>query len=492
MFLETPSDSDEFRQFPDKVDPWERGQPTQRDSRPLWKRVLTSDIWTPTWCRHNPDKPFVFTISLMLLCALTSAVTAANLNYIYPILNKAADDFGITYQTASIIPQLLKAGYGIGLLLFCPMGDVVRLRPFILLLSIVTTVTWLGLCLAKDFKLFAGLSFVAGLVTVSPQILVPLIGGLAPPERRATAVSIVVGGLMMGIAISRVVAGIVTEYTHWRNIYWAALGLQVVLLLAMWLGLPDFPPVEKRRVGDYVRKYLRILWGMAVLTVTKPMLAYGCAVTFLTNGALASYWTVITAHLADSPRNFSPLQVGLYFIIAIGTTVMIPIYSYFVIERSAPYVSSTIGLVLALVTIALDAYAGNKLGNTKGLVGAVLQAVGIDWGTQVASVAYRVAVYEDMPRQTNRANVVFSALAFFGQLAGTGVGNAMYAGGGWTRLGTFHIAVVVATLVVVFARGPREKRWFGWKGGASMKPTRFSLNVDDNSGAEKSGSDDRV
>ena len=56
--------------------------------------------------------------------------------------------------------------------------------------------------------------------------MLPLVGGLAPAHRRATALSVVVSGVFLGILIARVLSGVVTEYTSWRNVYWLALGLQ--------------------------------------------------------------------------------------------------------------------------------------------------------------------------------------------------------------------------------------------------------------------------
>ena len=60
------------------------------------------------------------------------------------------------------------------------------------------------------------------------QVL-PLVGELAPPHRRATALSIVVSALLLGILIARILSGVVTYYTSWRNIYWLACGLQYLV-----------------------------------------------------------------------------------------------------------------------------------------------------------------------------------------------------------------------------------------------------------------------
>ncbi|KAK4661214.1 uncharacterized protein QC763_704270 [Podospora pseudopauciseta] len=437
--------------------------PTKESQSSLLKRFVRSNRWTPPWCRQQQGREFRYNSGIVLLSAFASAVAAANLYYTYPVLNKAADDFGVSYEKAALIPQLLQGGYGLGILFLCPLGDVFRLRPLIITLTLATTCTWLGLCLSSNFELFTTLSFLTGFVTVSPQILLPLIGTLAPPAQRATAVSLVLAGMMMGLAVPRVVAGIVTQYTPWRYIYWVALGLQCILVALMWLFFPDYPRPDPNNTQTFSRKYMNILGSIIRMMVTQPTLAYGCLVTFLVNAVQASFWTTLTAHLAGPPFHFGPLHIGLFSMIGIGTTILIPVYAHFVIERFAPWFSTINGLLLTIVTVALDCYTENVLK----IGGPILQALGVDFGVQLGSVAYRAAVYKELP--ANRANVIFTACAFIGQLVGTSIGNTVYARSGWSNVGIFHIAFVLVTMVVIFLRGPKEKGWFGWTGGAGLR-----------------------
>lgn len=56
----------------------------------------------------------------------------ANLYYNQTILNRIADSFHVTFEKASSVATLMQAGYAVGLLLICPLGDLFRRRPFIL------------------------------------------------------------------------------------------------------------------------------------------------------------------------------------------------------------------------------------------------------------------------------------------------------------------------------------------------------------------------
>lgn len=58
---------------------------------------------------------------------------------------------------------------------------------------------------------------------------------------------------------------------------------------------------------------------------------------------------------------------------------------------------------------------------------------------------------------------------FCGQLAGTAIGNRLYAMGGWRASGGCSIGFVGAALLVCAARGPWEKGWVGWRGGWGVR-----------------------
>lgn len=68
----------------------------------------------------------------------STTFTVANLYYPQPILNVIAQDFNVSYERSSNVAALSQAGYAVGLLLLCPLGDMVPRRPFILFLIFVT------------------------------------------------------------------------------------------------------------------------------------------------------------------------------------------------------------------------------------------------------------------------------------------------------------------------------------------------------------------
>ena len=110
--------------------------------RQFLSRAWVTINWTPPNCRWDPEKPPQFSLALNILFAFAGAFTVANLYYNHPILNILAHEFNVPYEKVSQIPTLMQAGYAIGLFFLCPLGDLLRRRPFVLSLVFFTSTLW--------------------------------------------------------------------------------------------------------------------------------------------------------------------------------------------------------------------------------------------------------------------------------------------------------------------------------------------------------------
>jgi hypothetical protein len=52
-------------------------------------------------------------------------------------------------------------------------------------------------------------------------------------------------GLLFGILLARVSAGIIAEFTSWRVVYYFAVGVQALVLVGSYWVLPDYPSKNK-------------------------------------------------------------------------------------------------------------------------------------------------------------------------------------------------------------------------------------------------------
>jgi len=318
---------------------------------------------------------------------------------------------------------------------------------------------WLGLCLTGSFSVFVALSFIAAVTTVTPQLMLPLVGDLAPPARRATAISIVVSGLLLGILVARVLSGILTEYISWRSIYWLSFGLQYLILILLWLFMPDYPVTNPGGLN-----YFSMLWSIVLMLLKYPVLVQSCIIGCLTTTIFTSYWTTLTFLLSSPPYSYSPLVIGCFAFIGIGALSLGPFYARAVIDRFVPLLSVIIGECMCLVGVIVGTYTGTFI-----IAGPIIQAFAIDLGLQSSQIANRSAIYAIEPKARNRVNTAFMVSVFCGQIIGTAVGNRLYAEGGWVASGSASVGFIYAALVVCFARAPWEKGWVGWRGGWGIR-----------------------
>ncbi|KAL9628213.1 MAG: hypothetical protein Q9164_007357, partial [Protoblastenia rupestris] len=221
--------------------------------------------------------------------------------------------------------------------------------------------------------------------------------------------------------MARLLSGVVSEYTHWRNIYWLALGLQHLILLLLYFFLPNYPSTNPHGLT-----YRKILWTILTMLTKHPILLQACLIAFCASSTFTSFWTTLTFLLSSPPYSYSPLTIGLFALIGIAAICFGPLYSRLIIDRYVPLFSTILGLLICLLGICIGTFTG-----TFNIAGPVLQALLLDMGLQASQIANRSSFFSIEPKARNRTNTAFMMFAFCGQLVGTAVGNSLYARGGW-------------------------------------------------------------
>ncbi|KAK1219522.1 hypothetical protein PQX77_017757 [Marasmius sp. AFHP31] len=251
----------------------------------------------PRRLRYDPQKPFHFGIMLNVAFGFASTFTVANLYYCQPLLSTAS--LHLSYSKVSNVPILVQAGYAVGLLFLSPLGDLVRRRQLILALVIMSTGLTVGLAITSQVEVFIALSFLVGVVTITSQVLIPLAADLAPPEKQASAISVVFAGLLLGVLSARVIAGIIAEYTTWRVVYYLAIGVQGIVIVGSYLLLPDYPAKNSHLT------YWEILFSMGKYCVTEPILVQAVLINMASSALFSSFWVTLTFLLGGDPYNYS-------------------------------------------------------------------------------------------------------------------------------------------------------------------------------------------
>lgn len=269
------------------------------------------------------------------------------------------------------------------------------------------------------------MSYLCGVTTVTPQLMLPLVGDLAPPARRASSLALVVSGMAMGMMIARLLSGVVANYTSWRNIYWFGLGTQYLIAISLFFMMPDYPSKNPGGLN-----YFNMLYGVFRLLLTEPLLLQAALITYLNSAVFTSYWTTLSFLLSQPPYDYSSVMIGLFGLIGIVIILAAPVYSRLILDRAVPLASAVLGLLIEAAGVAFGTFVGPR-----NVSGPVLQAVAIDVGSQFSNIALRSSIYGLRPDARNRVNTGYMLLSFCGQLTGTAVGNRLFAEGGWTYSG---------------------------------------------------------
>ncbi|KAI0632361.1 MFS general substrate transporter [Trametes polyzona] len=422
----------------------------------------------PKSLQYDPEHPAHFGLAMNVTFGIASTFIVSNLYYCQPLLIQFAEAFNVTYHEVSNIPTLVQAGYAIGLLFITPLGDLVRRRPLLLLLATITASLTIGLAITKNLVVFEVLSFLVGIASVTPQILMPLAADLAPPERRASALSIVLSGLLLGVLIARVLAGVVAQFVSWRVVYFIAIGVQYAVLLMLYLMLPDYPAKNKGVT------YWGILYTMAKFTVTEPLLVQAILITIPSSACFTNWWVTLTFLLGGPQYNYSTIVIGLFGLVGMVGVAMAPLIGR-TIDRLVPWSATLVAIIALTITFTIQTAA---VGLNVAVV--IIVCIGLDVFRQTQQVSLTTAVLGLDASARSRLNAVVLLALFIGQVMGTAVGSKVYTAHGWRPDAALNLAWTVFSLFILLARGPHCPRytWVGWKGGWELRKSRLVAERD--------------
>jgi predicted MFS family arabinose efflux permease len=157
-----------------------------------------------TAVRSEKGSAFVLSRGVVLLFAVACGAAVANVYFSQPLLVTMGHDLAMSPALVGSVVTLTHVGYGLGLFLLVPLGDVADRRRLIVahLLLLVAALAVVAAAHTAAI-LLAGMAAV-GLLAVVTQTLVAFAASLAPPAERGRVVGLVTGGVVIGIRLPRV------------------------------------------------------------------------------------------------------------------------------------------------------------------------------------------------------------------------------------------------------------------------------------------------
>lgn len=382
---------------------------------------------------------------LILLLATSAGLSVASLYYVQPLLGILAADIDIDARTAGLIPTLTQLGYALGILLLIPLGDRVDRRRLIVIKAILLALALLATALAPSITTLLVASLAVGLTATIAQDIVPAAAVLAADRERGKVVGTVMTGLLLGILLSRVVSGLVAEAFGWRAMFFIAMGLIVLITVALWRGLPRFEPTSRL-------SYRALLATLYHLWRDQPELRRAATAQALLSVAFSAFWSTLSIHLLESYQLGSAVS-GAFGLAGAAGALAAPLAGRMA-DRRGPHQVTRIGsaiVVLSFLAMAAESWLPAPL--ALGLI--VIGALGFDFGIQATLVSHQTLIYGLDPAARSRLNAVMFTLIFIGMAAGSALGSLLLGAWGWPGvIALATISALGALLIRLIDRTP--------------------------------------
>lgn len=385
---------------------------------------------------------------LVRLMAVTCAVTVANLYYAQPLLHSIGGSLHVSQGSASLLVTVGQLGYAAGLLFIVPAGDIMRRRPLLTGMLAFCAVTLAGSALAPDLPLLDAAVALCCVTSVVVQMLVPYAATLASDNERSRVIGTLMGGLLIGILLSRTFAGVVAGFAGWRSVYGIAAVFMALTAVMLRRALPDHGP----QLAISYREQLR---GVLDIARAEPVLRWRSLIAACGFGSFGCFWTTVTFLLAGSRYNFSQLEIGLFALVGAAGAIT-SLLGGRVLDRRPRLRWPTTGAALALLAAS---YLPIGLGGAHlGAVSLVLLVIGVllmDACVQGAHVINQSVIYDLLPQARSRLTTVYITTMFAGGALGSAAGAQAYEHWGWT--GATLVAAAFPLLGLVFWLASRRR-----------------------------------
>jgi predicted MFS family arabinose efflux permease len=258
----------------------------------------------PTVSNAAPDKSLpVLSRSLLWLMATAAGVGIANIYYNQPLLDQMQSSFGVDSRVIGWVPTLTQLGYALGILFLVPLGDMLQRKRLVVAFTLLGALGAVSIALSPSLPVLLAVSLLFGLVTMTPQLLVPFAAHLAHPEQKGRTVGFMVSGMSLGVLLARTVAGFIGEAFGWRMMFVLAAAILAATALCLARMLPRTEPT-------YQGHYVGLLASAWKLFRTEPVLREACLYGAMLFGSFMVFWSNLI-HLMESPVfHLGPKAVG--------------------------------------------------------------------------------------------------------------------------------------------------------------------------------------
>ncbi|QJD98262.1 MFS transporter [Mucilaginibacter robiniae] len=363
---------------------------------------------------------------------IATGLVVANIYYNQPLLSDIARTYHVSNGTVGQIAMYTQIGYATGLLFVIPLADMFKRKRLMVINFIFIIIALLLAAVAPALWVLAVASYLIGVSSMIPQILVPMVAHLANPEERGKKIGFVMSGLLIGILLSRTISGLVGDYLGWRAMFYIAAGLMLLMwALIAWI-VPEVEP-------DYKGTYLDLMKSLIAITRQEPQLRLAALRGALCFAGFSAFWTTIVFLLNTPAFHMGSTAAGAFGLVgAFGALAASVIGRLTDKKGTNQIITYTLLLVLASFIIFIF--------SSQSLIGLIIGVIVLDMGVQATHIANQAIIFSLNPNARNRINTVYMVTYFIGGSLGTFLATRMWGAYHWT--GVCVIGLVLSVVVI--------------------------------------------
>jgi len=386
--------------------------------------------------RQNNAKVIEMSQSLILLFAIASGASVANVYYAQPLLDILARDFNISHAAIGGVVTATQIGCALALIFLVPLGDLVNRRRLMAIQLLALVSALLVVAFAHSVVvLLAGMLAVGLLGTAMTQGLIAYAASAAAPHEQGHVVGTAQSGVFIGLLLARVFSGGISDVAGWRGVYFCAAIIMLMIALPLWRGLPrlNVQPVSMR--------YPQLLASMLKLLRQEKVLQVRGVLALLMFAAFNIFWSALVLPLSKPPYSFSHTIIGSFGLVGVVGALAAARAGKWA-DRGYAQRTSAAALVILLLAwgpLSLMAYSLWAL-----VIGIVL----LDLGGQALHVTNQSMIFRTRPEAHSRLVGLYMLFYAIGSGLGAISTTATYAYAGW--LGVCALGAGVSLLALLF------------------------------------------
>jgi predicted MFS family arabinose efflux permease len=383
----------------------------------------------------EPQPSAYLSRSVTLLFAAASGLAVANVYFAHPLLDIMADDLGLSRASVGMIVAVTQIGYGLGLILLVPLGDLVDRRRLVVGQSLLSVLALASVGFSASSGMLLASMAATGLLAVATQAFVAFAASLAPLAKRGQVVGVVTSGIVLGILLARTIAGTLADLAGWRVVYLNSAVLTLAMTGLLWKLLPE------QRTSRPRSTYFRLIASLFALLAQEPVLRIRGVIAMLIFANVTMLLTPLVLPLSASPFFLSHTEVGLFGLAGAAGALGASRAGVWVDEGHG---ERTTGIALMLMFVAWLPIALLPQSILWLVAGVIL----IDFGLQAVHVTNQGMIYRIRPEAQSRLTAIYMVFYSLGSAFGSSTSTIVYAYAGWP--GVCFAGAGIGVLTIVF------------------------------------------